>query len=61
MFDRKWRRWLGLLNNLNVKTSGENELEPELRRWLQHDLKEEQTARQRRLDTLRIRPMAAVS
>ena len=61
MFDKDWRRWLGLFNNLNIRTSGENELEPKLRRWLQRDLKEERIARQRRRDTLRIRPKAAVS
>ena len=61
MFDGNWRRWLGLFKNINVKTFGEIELEPELRRWLEHGLREKQIARQRRLDTLRIRPRAAIS
>ena len=64
MFDMHWRRSFGLVKNPKLKTLAKNELNPELRRWLQHDLKEERINKQRRLDylhTLRNRLKAAVS
>lgn len=50
MFDKHWRRSFGLFNNPKLKTLAKNEVNPELRRWLQHDLKEERINKQRRLD-----------